>query len=635
MLHVMSSNDTDKPIEQLINHIKNHQNVIETLTKLRQLLQQKINEQLKQQNLWITTPFDLGNLMEYVMDDILLITNQDSNKDHYATIKHHLSFMRFLTASYSSAFDFNMQKLKQLFDNCIINSSNDIQCWNTLLLFEELLNNFYIRSQLKTFYSEHIEPIMNTYITNKNYLMIAKLYHCFCKYYIKKYNIDITKSKSRCISYLKLNANPEHAIIVVINKLNKLVSLKSGLPCMCLLTLLYDIITVSNESQRTSLLKLHKVKKELSKKTKAVLTDVFNIFASNENGTMNKTDMTRYIIACGADSDSSSKWRINNIFNMFGEGVSDAEHDGNEYELKVKFTANSFCEFYRSACMDRSEYVWQDIGIYGYNCKLELNCVRFVDGYESYEYKEDDMEMREMVRKNEMYHKILVQLLKQMENEFERHISEKILPLIIRLPKSYIMEQTMYNMNESFDVLLGCNNIHCMVYNLMILNGICNDKNINNKWKRLFLKKKGFDYLIKMLIEFYCKFISDTSISNTQSYQLAAAVLMKVMYNFCSFNQVKCIPMCQFLNNMLQIGRCGLDLKDKDIRGVIQNNLVHFICSIAKAKNTEQNITFLKGLPPHIIQLHIEPLIMGYVAQCSMSHDIPNDIIKLLMCFFF
>ncbi len=174
-----------------------------------------------------------------------------------------LIFNRFLT------------KIKQLFDICIVKSSSDIQCCNTSLLFEDLLNNFHIRLQLKTFYSEYMEPLINNYINNKNYFMISKLYHCFCRYYIKKYNIDVTKSKSRCVTYLELNANHEEVITVVINKLNQVVSLQSGLPCMYLLTMLYDIITVTNESHRVSLLKLHKVKKELSNKTKTALTNVF------------------------------------------------------------------------------------------------------------------------------------------------------------------------------------------------------------------------------------------------------------------------------------------------------------------------------------------------------------------------
>ena len=95
---------------------------------------------------------------------------------------------------------------------------------------------------------------------------------------------------------------------------------------------------------------------KLHKPLITALKNMFNIFASNDNGTMSIDDMRKYIIHCGA-GEHASEVRIKSIF---------VEHGGTDLELSWI----GFIDFYAQAIDERPDHVVNDLDVFGYKDEI-------------------------------------------------------------------------------------------------------------------------------------------------------------------------------------------------------------------------------------------------------------------------
>merc|ERR1712113_686011 len=72
--------------------------------------------------------------------------------------------------------------------------------------------------------------------------------------------------------------------------------------------------------------------------------------------------MKRYILKCGAGENSASKQRIQGIFTQHGTQRGPYNND--------RLSLAGFYNFYRSACMDRVDHVWNDLNVFRYRYDL-------------------------------------------------------------------------------------------------------------------------------------------------------------------------------------------------------------------------------------------------------------------------
>ena len=98
---------------------------------------------------------------------------------------------------------------------------------------------------------------------------------------------------------------------------------------------------------------------KLVKPAQHVLSVIFKQFASNEDGTMCKDDMKRYILVCGAGKASASDSRIEVIFDQYGM-------DEETNEDTDRLSCQGFLNFYKDACIDRPQHVWNDLKVFNY-----------------------------------------------------------------------------------------------------------------------------------------------------------------------------------------------------------------------------------------------------------------------------
>lgn len=105
---------------------------------------------------------------------------------------------------------------------------------------------------------------------------------------------------------------------------------------------------------------------------RTALTEIYHKFANTDPHLMTKSDMAKYILACGASEQDAHMDRINTIFMTFGRA-------GGEI-----LDCDRFIAFYREACHERPDAVWNDLKVHGYRADLKRSSIFscfFIDGF--------------------------------------------------------------------------------------------------------------------------------------------------------------------------------------------------------------------------------------------------------------
>eukprot|EP01084_Bolivina_argentea_P279909 478612_1 len=289
------------------------------------------------------------NLFMHVTNDMIFI--KDNKKQE--NIQSHISFLKCLISNYwfqTLNITYTYIQLKTVFDSLIINSSNDHDKFLVIELFEHFARTPQSQDQnaKNMFYESYFKPLMLE-CRKSDIPMLTHLYHCYELYF--HYISENFELKTHPINLLQLNNSA--VIKVILDELYATVSASSKIPQKYyhLIITLYNIIQHDEKILRIDLLD---DTGSLTSKSVTTLRNIFDIFASNTDGSMCTDDFRRYIIACGAGPNSASTSRIASVFD-------------NKDNLPFK----SFCRFYKAAVGGRPEHVWNDFNAYSYNHNME------------------------------------------------------------------------------------------------------------------------------------------------------------------------------------------------------------------------------------------------------------------------
>ena len=298
-------------INSLIDEMKNGENIRQSIIKLQPKLAFIHSEETNQ---YVHPAFDVPELLKLVVTDILAINNSDDIDDHLEMINtmrdHHMYY-----------FSIEPKQLQSLFDLCVVKCSNEAQSQKVMNIFESIADSWVIEGQINQFYTDYFQPLMQQFNKEENYAMICKFYNFWGFLYyrfadIEQYRVHTKRAKL-------LGIDPKKMTLEIYNQLQQTLSKPDqGGKCQDLLSMLLDIVTASEQEARLPLSKelsteqkdekeekddpMNQALSTYSIESKSVLTEemksalnyIFAIFATNDDGTMCKDDMTRYIMAC-------------------------------------------------------------------------------------------------------------------------------------------------------------------------------------------------------------------------------------------------------------------------------------------------------------------------------------------------
>merc|ERR1712130_574955 len=267
---------------------------------------------------------------------------------------------------------------------------------------------------------------------------------------------------------------------------------------------------------------------------KAALTEIFNGFASNDDNTMSSDDMKRYILKCGAGESSASNNRIQTIFTRHGTQRS---------AYQDRLSLNGFFNFYQSACEDRVDHVWNDLGVFKYRYDLRKEDEARKEEEALLNEKPDTLP-RHILTSNNAYFDILFRDCMASKSAKIRQMAWK---LILRLPTNPGRRQKIMNLtNPNWELLLPSNNLFSLSYGVLICESLTiepeaavSDSELEQraKWRADFLQQKGFEHLIKILSTFkyngnQSKDADDEDMIEKQTQQLALTAVLKMIQSF-------------------------------------------------------------------------------------------------------
>ena len=230
------------------------------------------------------------------------------------------------------------------------------------------------------------------------------------------------------------------------------------------------------------------------------LKDIFEQFATNDDNTMSYEDMKRYILKCGAGENSASKDRIQSIFNQHMP-----ERNGD------RLSQEGFWKFYHAACVDRVDHVWNDLSVFKYRYDLRREDEARAEE-EALLNANPETLPRHILTTNNEYFKVLFNDCLQSKSS---KIQEMAWKLILRLPTNPGRKvQTMAlqgddSGNVDWEVLLPSDNLFSLSYGVLICESLTiepesaiSDQELDERanWRAAFLKHKGFEHLIKVLM---------------------------------------------------------------------------------------------------------------------------------------
>ena len=605
-----------------INKIKQHSNVDKSLKSMRLLITNLLNGTDTNNKKWLKK-FVSDDLLQLIINDMIFYKSLNTDKYKFDNLRQHILFIHFLCDwSEYSPIPFNIEP-KQLFEEFVINTNDDIQRFVMLELFISMIWRSYLNyQQLKLFYNLCLKPLIIKYSKNKNYSMIINIYYCFSIYFIK---IENNNDSTQCLK--DLNLNKIEITQFLMNELRETIKTDNKFKLHHLLHCLKDIFISTEKLKRVRFVDENN---NITNKMQLILNNVFNTFATTPDGSMCYNDMRRYIVSTGKDINNASKTRLRYIFN-------DQE----------KLDFNGFYNFYKSAIIQKPDSVWNDIIRFGYKYDLES---------EFKEIKEDENEddeivnVRDIIAKDVDYYKILSKYFENHEDDNDNNNNNNgnnynwhIFEMMHSLPKSYKYQQEIYNLE--FERLFD-NNLYKMIYTVLCINSITIglDTEIAKKWRCKFIKNGKLNALCAMLLGFYYRGRNDYKYyKNHEGYQLGRSLLFKSLYWFEGPYLDHPVTIHCFMHAKL-VKFNSIDLfSDDEIMSLVnmkKNNLIQMMCLVAK-KMTSKTVCPIKAakvcniMPSKILELYADPLVVGYIKENASNIKLSNDIIHLLLKFSF
>ena len=235
---------------------------------------------------------------------------------------------------------------------------------------------------------------------------------------------------------------------------------------------------------------------------KNALQQVFQQFASNDDNTMSSDDMKKYILKCGAGENSASKTRIQTIFTQHGTQRS---------AYQDRLSLQGFYNFYRTACMDRPDHVWNDLNVFKYRYDLRKEDEARKEEEALLDAKPETLP-RYILTNNDKYFEIL---FKDCLSSKSPKIKEMAWKLILRLPTNPGRKQQILNLKTQnkvdWEKLLPLNDLFSLVYGVLICESLTiepesaiSEQELEQRanWRASFLESQGFEHLIKVLFNF-------------------------------------------------------------------------------------------------------------------------------------
>merc|ERR1712228_793537 len=200
---------------------------------------------------------------------------------------------------------------------------------------------------------------------------------------------------------------------------------------------------------------------------------------------------------------------------------------------------------------------------------------------------------------------------------------DQVFSILLRFPRSKIMEKELYDLDQPLNKLLECgkDKLYTMCYKLLILDIVCHRN--NDEWRQRFLEKKGFDILLKIFHRFTHK-----DHLQMQVYELGMAILLKILYYFCCSSKLFATTITKhvFIKKALVPTFSMWEMPNS-----INYGLIFLICVDAIDRDSMQ---ILDIIPRIISEIQIKPLMLGYIKECQIGKNIPNEIVSILCCFF-
>eukprot|EP01084_Bolivina_argentea_P313674 543215_1 len=270
---------------------------------------------------------------------------------------------------------------------------------------------------------------------------------------------------------------------------------------------------------------------------KNALTEVFHQFASNkEDDSMSFDDMKKYVLKCGAGENSASKTRIQTIF---------TQHGTQPQAYQDRLSLKGFFNFYRSACEDRPDHVWNDLNVFKYRYDLRKEDEARKEEEALLNAKPETLP-RFILTTNNKYFDILFKNCLQSKDSKIKQMAWK---LILRLPTNPARRQQIMDLNAvtpiDWEQLLPSSNLFSLVYGVLICESLTiepesiiseNELDERCQWRAAFLEQKGFEHLTKILFTFKyngdkqeAKGDSDQHNTEKVTQQLALTAVLKMI----------------------------------------------------------------------------------------------------------
>eukprot|EP01083_Nonionella_stella_P297042 1008984_1 len=309
---------------------------------------------------------------------------------------------------------------------------------------------------------------------------------------------------------------------------------------------------------------------QLQPKCVAALTEIWNEFATHEvNGKlmMDYQDMKQYILSCGAGENSAQRSRVNAIFTQHNQGSNDTNFWGLE----------GFLSFYRQACLDRVDHVWNDLEVQGFRYDLKKVISVDIDNKEN-EFDREALCGYTISAKDEWFSGLCGECAH--ENATIRELASE---LIFRIPTNPSIEQAVCDVKSDWNKWMKLDDVDMMMYYALIWESMVFGDTRNDEWIASFIRdKKGFDYLFKILFLLaYAQ--SKLELLPIRHLQWTKRIL-KMIHSFCAkhiaFNPLMTMISFPFTSitgfNEDELMAYGI--------GEDRNHFMHFVCLLSKYK---------------------------------------------------
>jgi len=284
------------------------------------------------------------------------------------------------------------------------------------------------------------------------------------------------------------------------------------------------------------------------------LTEIHQRFATNDDHSLSMDDMRRYILECGAGESSANKGRIQSIF---------AQHGTQPRGYQDRLSLNGFFNFYKSACMDRVDHVWNDLCVFKYRYDLRREEVARAEEEALFNANPETLPRYILTTSNKYFDILFNNCLKSKSSRI-RTLAWK---LILRLPTNPGRKRQISELSEAVAIdwkqLLPADDLFSLVYGVLICESLTvepesqiSDAELRERanWRAAFLQQKGFEHLVQILFTF--EYNNDNAGNDEhddkkRAQQLALTAILKMIESFF-VGAVSCNPSMSDLVDQLR-----------------------------------------------------------------------------------